>query len=273
MERAGIEIIPKFEIKYPEYSVITPQTLNEYTVRSLKVGEEESLKASLMTPTALTQHLNKVLFTCLVKKPDTINSIDDFLKLNTVADREAIMYALYHVTYKDKHSYDVTCQKCEHVNSVKVDFSKSFSMKAWAENDSVLTKEVEVPLEMASSVVAIIKQPTLLDEQTLIESLKFSSEEEREKQLALLPITRFEIDIGNSDVKSNGRDRIKDRMNIKSIYNDLPAPDRLLIEKSYEENFGRYSMELKTIVRCEKCQYENNTVIDLVRQFFRAIFG
>ena len=39
-----------FNIAYPEYEVITPQTKRSYHVRSLSVQEEEKLKASLLTP-------------------------------------------------------------------------------------------------------------------------------------------------------------------------------------------------------------------------------
>ena len=39
-----------FNIKYPEYEVITPHTNLSFTLRSLNVQEEETLKGSLVTP-------------------------------------------------------------------------------------------------------------------------------------------------------------------------------------------------------------------------------
>jgi len=272
MDRAGIEIIPQFEIKYPEYTVCTPHTNGEYTIRSLKIGEEETLRSSLLTPSTLTEHLNKIIFSCLIKKPENIITLEDFINKNSVQDREALMYGLYHVTYKDLHTYDVTCMSCEHINPVKINFGDSFSMVAWNQETPMLDMEIPVQLKMATVVTAILKQPSLLSEQTVMNNLKFSTDEEREKHISLLPIDRFEIDI-NKSVGDKGKDVIKDRNNIKKIYNDLPAQDRESIDDAYEKNFGKYGVTIKTVVKCEKCQHENETEIDLVRQFFRAIYG
>lgn len=269
MERAGMEIIPKFEIKYPEYEVVTPHSNKSYTLRSLTVGEEESLKGSLLTPVKLTNHLNQCLWSAMVNKPEGIKTFDDFLKQNTPRDRDALIYGLYHITYKDIHNYDVTCQKCEHVNSVKVKFGDSFSMIAWKDEKSILDIEKEVPLEIADQVVAIVAQPTLWDEQKLLDDLAFSSDDERDKQIDLLSIRRFEINIKE---QVNERDKIKDRSNIKRIFNDLPATDRKLIEKTYGDVFGKYGVSLKTVVKCQNCQHENDTEIDLMHQFFRSMF-
>ena len=69
-----------FNIAYPEYEVITPQTNQSYTLRSLSVSEEERLKGSLITPTKIADHLNKCLFESIVNKPKSIKDMDDFLK-------------------------------------------------------------------------------------------------------------------------------------------------------------------------------------------------
>jgi len=58
-----------FNIKYPEYEVITPQTNLSYHVRSLNVQEEERLKASFLTPTKANDHLNKCIYDSFVKRP------------------------------------------------------------------------------------------------------------------------------------------------------------------------------------------------------------
>ena len=62
-----------FDIKYPEYEVITPQTKLSYSVRSLSVQEEELLKGSLLTPSKINEHLNKCLFSAITKKPLKLN--------------------------------------------------------------------------------------------------------------------------------------------------------------------------------------------------------
>ena len=77
-----------FNLQYPEYEVITPQTHLSFTVRTLSVSDEERLKGSLMTPAKVTEHLNKCIYETLVKKPDTIKEYKDFLKLVTLKDRD-----------------------------------------------------------------------------------------------------------------------------------------------------------------------------------------
>ena len=44
-----------FNLKYPEYEVITPQTKRSFTLRSLNVSEEENMKGSMMTPLKITE--------------------------------------------------------------------------------------------------------------------------------------------------------------------------------------------------------------------------
>lgn len=268
---AGVEVFKGFDIKYPEYSVITPHTLQEFTIRSLTVQEEEVLKASLLTPNTLSEHLNKVIFSCLVKKPDNIKTLDDFINNLTIKDRDALMYGLYHVTYKDIHSYDVTCTECDTTNSVKIDFLKSFKTEMWPSNkpeDSILKKEIPIKFEIASNITAIIVQPKLVDEQKVLKSSTFVSEETRDLSLELLVIKRFEID--RPEAKTP--DTLEDRDNIVKGYKQLPVVDKSLINKTYQENFGKYGVSIKTIVKCKKCGFENNVSIDLVRQFFRSVY-
>jgi hypothetical protein len=264
---AGIEVFTGFGIKYPEYALVTPQTLQEYTIRSMTVQEEETLKASLLTPARLPDHLNSILFSCTVKKPDNIKTFDDFLNSTTVKDRDALMYALYHVTYKDIHLYDVTCSNCSNVNSVKINFLKSVSIVQWPNKDSILKKRVEVPLELAAGVTAIVRQPTLAQESTLLKTISFNDEATRDMNMDLLIIEKFKVD--GQDPKNP--DFIEDRDNILKGYKQLPATDRRLIDKAYADNFGEYHIDIKSKVICQKCQSEEEISIDLVRQFFRAV--
>ena len=266
---AGVEVFNGFKIAYPEYSVITPQTLKEFTIRSLTVEEEEKLKSSLLTPTKLSDHLNEIIFTCISKKPDDIVTYKDFLTKLTVVDRDALMYGLYHITYKDIHNYDISCAKCEHVNSVKVNFLNSFKATIWPDDKSTIT-ELEIPIkfEIAKGITAIIRQPTLSDESELLKSLTFSSEEVRDMSMQLLIIKRFEIEKEGVKIP----DTIEERENILKGYKQLPATDKDMIAEVYQENFGKYSVEIKSIVRCQKCGREDDVSIDLVKQFFRAMY-
>jgi hypothetical protein len=267
---AGVEVFRGFNIKYPEYSVVTPHTLQEYTIRALTVGEEEKLKASLLTPNKLAEHLNEVIWECLVKKPENIKSYQDFMNKNTIKDRDALMYGLYHVTYKDIHNYDVTCVNCEYINSIKVDFLKSLKAVMWPkdEKESMIDKKVPVKFEIADMVTAIIRQPMLIDEFNLLKDNAFTSEEVRDLNMQLLVIDKFEVDKEGAKTP----DTVEDRDNILKGYKELPSTDRKMIDKVYEEEFGKYGIDVATRVRCQKCGHEEDISLDLVRQFFRSIY-
>ena len=267
---AGVEVFNGFEIEYPEYSVVTPHSLKEFTIRTLTVGEEEKLKGSLLTPNRLASHLNQVIYSCICKKPDDIKTYEDFLNKLTIKDRDALMYGLYHVTYKDIHNYDVECGQCQHVNSVKINFEKSFRAKLWPKDSpkSAIDTEVSVKLQTAKNLTAIVKQPKLIDEDNLMKDSAFSSDELRDMNLQLLIISRFEID----RPESKAPDTLEDRDNIFKGYQQLPSTDRKLIDKAYLDNFGKYGVDVAARVKCQKCSHETDVTIDLVRQFFRAMY-
>ena len=265
----GIEVFTGFKIKYPEYSVITPQTLHSFTVKTLTVREEEIMKASFITPNKLTEHLNDVLYSCLIKKPDSITSIEDFLSLVTTKDRDAILHGLYHVTYKEKHPYNVSCPSCSTENSVQVNFEEAFSATMWEDDDnSILDKEVAVQLEIADQVTVVLKQPTLLDEKNLLENMTFTKDEDRDAQLDLLMVKRFEVNVASSRAPQV----VQERQNILTGYQQLPATDKELIEEAFMKNFGKFGIELNSSLRCQKCGTVSEFEIDLLRQFFRVLF-
>lgn len=267
---ADIEIFDGFKIKYPEYSVVTPQTVKEFTIRTLTIDEEEKLKGSLLTPNKMADHLNEVIYSCIVKKPEDIKTYHDFLLKLTIKDRDALMFGLYHVTYKDIHNYDISCSQCQTNNSVKIDFAKSFKAVVWPKDapKSVLESEINVKFEIAEGISAIIRQPTLMDESSLLKEMSFASDAIRDMNMQLLIIKKFEIDRPESKTP----DCIEDRDNILTGYKQLPAPDRKLIEKAYSDNYGKYGVDIETIVKCQKCGQEDTVNIDLVKQFFRAIY-
>jgi hypothetical protein len=267
---AGVEVFNGFNIKYPEYSVITPHTLREFTLRTLTIEDEEKLKGSMLTPNKLAEHLNEVIYQCIVKKPDDINTFNDFLTKLTIKDRDALMYGLYHVTYKDIQNYDVTCTSCNFINTVKINFLKSFKAEMWSKNSpDIIEQEIKVHCEIAQGITVVIRQPLLIDETNLLKEMAFATDATRDLAMQLLVIKRFEQD-NNADVKNPNT--VLERENILKGYKQLPSPDKKLIDKAYGENFGKYGVDIESVVKCQKCGNEEKISIDLVKQFFRSIY-
>jgi hypothetical protein len=255
-----------FGIKYPEYEVITPANLS-FHLRSMTVQEEEKMKASLMTPSKTSEHLNKVLYELAVIKPPIVTDYTAFLKNTTLKDRDVLLYGLYHVTYDEIRNYDITCSSCRKQYPVTVKASSTFNMTMFPSND-ILTKTYKVELPVMKGVSAIVKQPTLFDEFTAIRDLSSRPGSTIDVITETLIIDHFEQDI---ETQSEPK-MITDRTDIIDAYFSLPALDKRAIQKKYEEEFGQYGLDLKMKSCCSHCGFEEVVTIDIVSNFFRALY-
>jgi len=257
-----------FNLVYPEYEVITPQTHNSFHVRSLSVKEEERLKGSLVTPLKITEHLNKCLYESIVKKPDIVKDYESFLSNTTIKDREVILYGLYHISYEEVRNYDITCDSCKKSYPVTIQISNTFNFNPFP-TDDVLTKKIKVNLPVSKGVSVYIKQPTLKDEIDSLRSLSVQPGLTPELITKTLVIDRFEQDIPERTEPTI----FNDRSDIIDAYSSLPTKDRRVIFDTYYENFGKYGMELKMATTCIHCGNEEVVDIDLVGQFFRMVYS
>jgi len=256
-----------FNIAYPEYEVITPQTKLSYTVRTLKVNEEERMKASLITPSKITEHLNKCIFEAIVKKPESIKDFKLFLKSTTLKDREALLYGLYHITYEEIRNYDIRCGSCKKDYPVTVKASEIFNINPYPGND-ILDKKVRVLLPI-SKITCTLKQPTLQDELDSIRSLAGSPGFTMDSLSETLIIDKLEQEIPDNTEPMT----IVEKMDIITGYQDLPAKDKRSIYEKYNEEFGQFNITLKMKSFCIHCGTEEVSTIDLVENFFRMVYG
>jgi len=258
-----------FNVKYPEYEVITPQTKNSFFVRSLTVQEEEHLKGSLVTPTKVTDHLNQCLFDLLVKKPDKIKDFSSFLKSVTLKDRDALLYGLYHITYEEIRNYDITCSACQKDYSVSTKASDTFDILPYEGKEPILSKRTSVPLKLTTGVTAIIKQPTLFDEVEALRELSSRPGSTIDVITDILIIDQF-TQTGEAEKEPVIYD---DRVDILDAYLSLPSKDKKLIFETYKEEFGKYAVSLKMRSFCQHCSNEEVITINMVNNFFRALYG
>jgi len=253
-----------FDIKYPEYEVLTPQTKLGYHLRSLNVQEEEKLKGSLLSPIKINEHLNKCLFDAITVRPETIPDYDTFLKNTTLKDRDAILYGLYHITYEEIRNYDVRCGSCNKEYPVTVKASSTFNFNAYP-GDDVLKKEVPVPLPISKGVTAYIKQPTLYDEMYALKTLGVAPGVNMDILTETLIISRFKQESESGSVVYSERDDVMD------AYKSLPSRDKRAIYKQYKEEFGQYGISLVMLSSCIHCGNQEEIDIDLVSNFFRMV--
>jgi hypothetical protein len=258
-----------FDVKLPEYEVITPQTNMSYHVRSLNVQEEERLKASFLTPKKANDHLNKCIFDSFVKKPEEIKSYDNWLKKTTLKDRDALLYGLYHITYEDIRNYDVTCGSCQKNYSVTIKASDTFNFTLYEGKESILDKRKDVELPVSKGVFATLKQPTLWDEVMALRTVNSQATGSIDILTETLIIEKF------YQTKPEGGDSVvySSREDIIDAYRSLAARDKRHVYSKYREEFGKYGIELKMATSCTHCGAEDLINIDLVGNFFRMVYS
>ena len=220
-----------FNAKYPEYEVTTPQTKKLFTVRSLNVAEEERMKGSFVSPRQITEHLNKIIFESIVKKPKEITDFPSFLKGVTTKDRDALLYGLYHISYEEIRNYDVTCTSCRKEYPITINASDTFSAELYPEDD-ILRKTFEVPLPVTQGVTAIVKQPTLDDELQMYQRQSVQPGAKLDVLTETLAVSQFQQDITEKTEPLV----YSDRVDIVDAYMTLPPKDRRAISDKYKES-------------------------------------
>ena len=254
-----------FNIKYPEYEVITPQTGKSFHLRSLNVQEEERLKGSLLTPSKINDHLNKCIFEACVVKPEKVVTFDDFLRTTTLKDRDALLYGLYHITYEDIRNYDVTCGSCTKGYAITVKASSTFDMNSYPGKD-IIGKEIQVELPISTGVVAYIKQPTLYDESISLKSMGIGVSSNMDILTETLILTKFQHNPDEGDTMI-----YTEREDVVDAYKSLPAKDKRAIYAKYKDEFGKYGISLRMTSNCVHCGHQEAMDIDLVENFFRMV--
>jgi hypothetical protein len=257
-----------FNLNYPEYEVTTPHTNLAFNVRSLNVSEEEKMKGSLVSPNKITEHLNKCIYETIVKKPAAVKDFETFLKLCTLKDRDALLYGLYHITYEEVRNYDITCSSCGKTYPVTIQASDTFNFNMFPGKD-ILKKQTKIKLPVSKGITAIIRQPSLMDEMSAIKSLSSRPGSSIELITETLIISSFEQDV----TESTKPVIYDDRTDILDAYLTLPARDKRIIHKSYQDAFGKYGVDLKMKTFCPHCSAEEDVDIDLVSQFFRMVYS
>lgn len=257
-----------FNLKYPEYEVITPQTNLSFTLRSLTVQEEEHLKGSFMTPNRIAEHLNKCLFDSIVSRPEKITNYDIFLRSISLKDRDVLIYGLFHITYEEIRNYQVKCTGCSKEYPITVEISKTFNFNKYPGQD-ILQEKLKVELPVSKGVSAYVKQPSLFDEFIAVKELSGRPGINLDTITEILIIDRFEQDIE----KQVSPFIVSDRLDILDAYLSLPARDKRAIFSAYEDNFGKYGISLKMKSYCQFCGKDEIFDIDLVESFFRSLYS
>jgi len=256
-----------FNAILPTYEILTPQTKQTFLVRSLTVADEEKLKASLMNESKILSHLNKCIFDAIAEKPEKY-TFKEFLETTTMRDRDALLFGLYHITYDEIRNYSVSCSKCGNNQDVTINASDTFSINPYdGKEKEILEKRIPVPLKLLKGVTIFIKQPTLHDENELMRKYSFSGTPP-ESVMDTLIIEKIE----HTPEEATSPTVYTDARDIQDAYVTIPSRDKKVLNDAYKENFGKFNIELKMNVVCPSCGNKEVNNIDLVDNFFRAMY-
>ncbi len=245
-------------IPYPVSDILTPQTLVKYQIRTMTFGDELKLRTSILAgKNAVIQNFNKFLFDLLSDKPEEVKTYDDFLTKTTIADREAIVLGLYHITYGDEFVVTTSCPFCGQENTSKVSMKEHvIDMAFKGKPYEILDKKIAITLPITQYNVQI-SVPNLKKE---LEYMKFVDIDDRLFEI-LSVIDFIEID-GKKLSKST------DLMGLVKL---LPAKDAKLIKDRYTETLSIYNTTIKYKIDCKACQRQYDSQMDFLQQLFRVV--
>lgn len=169
----ALGIFTGLTISYPEYSVVTPQTGYNFSVRCLNVSEVSRLKTSATTPAKVSDLINRTLWDAIVSRPVHISDYDTFLKATTLRDREALIYGLYVTTFGDSREFSVSCDECGTTRTLKVNMSDMFSITPYPGSDAMKNT---YKMDMATGVID--EPDPYMEDQILQDKIKNASGDE-----------------------------------------------------------------------------------------------
>ena len=257
-------LLDEIVITYPNYEIKTCQTLAEYTLRSLTVNDELNLKSSAINPNNAAKLLNKVLYNCIIKKPEEIDSYEKWISMTTFQDRQAMIYGLYHATYGDEYTVSNVCSECDKLSSYKIKLSsKGFTIDYYPKGKFEILKESFEVLLPVSNIKFIIKYPTLDKEENVLkinDNVNITDD---------LEIYLFYVD---SVIYNNETIDVKnDLLNFVNFIKTLPSGDKKILNKFIMDNMLKYKVEAIYKANCKSCGATNTINIDFVTQFFRSL--
>jgi len=262
-------MLPNFS--YPVYTVVCPQSKYTYDVRCLVVGDEDRLLQSSTFAYSVLDNINKVIWSCIVNKPDNITDFNAFLANTTQKDRDAFVYSILQASDEDKQVIDVTCAYCGTKQTVEISLESCFNANIYpGEPGEMINNVVDINVELKNHIVnAKLKVPTLAREKEI-----FYHFGQRNLPLHVLTLLLHISELNIIDKKTDKPiQEAKILPDIEATLVPLPHKVRRKLTKAISDNFAQYGMNLQYKFFCSKpdCGKENIHELDVTDLLFRTI--
>ena len=260
--------IGELVVKYPEYTVILPQSGKHLSVRSLKVEEEEKLKTSMVTKKRFISLLNEIIYQCIVpENPPIYKNFKDFLETTTLRDREAILFGLYNASYGSEADLTHTCTACQTKYDFKTDLATIFSSTEYDyANSNIIEVRKKIELPVSTNITVFIKQPTCGDELNAYTTIE-SSLLKNDSLFEVVNISNISYTNSNGSVAE-----VTDLISIYQLYSRLPVRDRNEISKNFLSEFGGCGIDLKAKGSCISCGFIDTVKVDINSALFSMVY-
>ena len=152
----------------------------------------------------------------------------------------------------DDDDFVIVGEKSEEVKFVEEDLPQEPEPEVENKSEyeeSILDKTIDLELPV-SKVHAVLRQPTLYDEEELMSQIPFTRKKETDLVNETLIIKQFEEYDPGAKVPCQV---VTDRTDILYGYQTLPPMDKIKIFDVFQEQFGKYGIDLKSKYVCSNC--------------------
>jgi len=306
MDQQGV--FTGFNISYPTYTVVTPQTNRKLEVRCLNVSEVNKLKTSITTAVKIPEIINRVVFDSIKDKPEDLATLKQFKKAITSKDREALLYGIYQATFADTvEKLSVSCKECKASDTHSLVLSNIFNIEPFPSelvetyelSKAVATEDIgeDAELETISRIKKVEeknkvskkdsklnilnrREEIVLPKSNITVVLRSPTLEMEEESITgkfalskdLLELISEIIVIDSFKIYGENRElvnSVSNRTDILYGYQQLPLSDRQYLLDKYKELFSRYGISLVENWTCKECGEDNETEVDIFTHFFR----
>ena len=293
MANANINILSDFlktaqaisNIKRQE--VPLPIAKKTAVVGALRVGDDLSLKSSLVSPVNYDREMSNLIHshTEFIDTEGTIRqmSFDEFCATSSNLDKMCLIWGLYKTTYETLGKKKFKCEKeqCKHEHQVDIpleDLVHTDSFTVWEEDSPFYeyTYPIDIPYEgfiySFESRIPSIRDNNKLMSNLSIEALQANLNQTgsvftRTEQIALLTKSmsiKKQGDTTGVAPKSENMHEI-----LMALQNYVPYIVSEQFFKQYSDKLDKYYPKFYTKIICPLCQNETTFNVDLEIEFFR----
>lgn len=270
--------------------VFLPITLKEAIVTPLLVGDDVSLRTSVMSPANYDKELIRLLYkhsTIFDKEKNPIQAnLQQFMANLSNIDKVSLIWAVYKATYETLGDRTMVCK----VESCKDEYKHKLSLEELIQEDTFVPWDkdktfheyrIDIPIEYADKFIYTFtaKLPSILDNNRIlslvpIDALQNTLETTgdlftRSERLTLL-VDKIGIEPMNETqgkkVESSGMSEI-----LRAFDHYIPYDIADVFLSKYSKEFDKYIPQFYTMTKCDKCGELNRLEVDLEVELFRRI--